>query len=76
MLLLSRQLGNSVYTQFDPDVVLCPKKLGSKIFAAFTVDNKDYNPGCCSAKDSQHGTTISAMQYLELKTDEISYCSI
>ena len=76
MLLLSTQVGNSVYTQFDPDAVLCPKKLGSNIFAAFAVDNIDYNPGCCSAKDSQHGATISAMKYQKLKTDEISYCSI
>ena len=49
MLVLSKQLGNSVYTQFESDGVICPTKLRLNVFT-FAVDNIDHNPSSRSAK--------------------------
>ena len=49
MLVLSKQLGNSLHTQFEFDGVICPTKLRSNVFTTFAVDNIDYNPSSRSA---------------------------
>ena len=76
MLVLSRQLGNSVYPQIDSDGVICATKLRSHVFTTSVVDNIDRNPSSRFAKDFWHGTAISSTQHLESKTDGIKRCSV
>ena len=65
ILILSRQLGNSVCTQFKSDCVVCPAKLRSNVFTTFAVDNIYNNPSSRSVKNSWHATAISSTQHIE-----------
>ncbi len=64
MLTLSTTLGNSVCEQYEQNGVVCPSILRSRVFTTYAVDNIDHNPSSRTARDSWHGTAISATQHL------------
>ena len=76
MLVLSTQIGNSIYTQFESDGLISATKLWSNVFITFAVDNIAHNPIPRSEIDSWHGTAICSTQCFESKTDEIKRCSV
>ncbi len=71
MLSISTALANSVCDQFDREVTLCPPLLRQNVFSTFAVDNIDHNPSSRTAKESWHGTAISATQHVRSKNDRI-----
>ena len=60
---ISNSLGNWSCDQFEKDGVVCPQLLRKQLFTTFAVDNIDHNPSSRNAKDSWHGTAISATQH-------------
>ena len=66
---LSTYLGNSVIDQFEKDRLVCPTSLRTNLFTTHAVDNIDHDPSSRTAKDSWHGTAISACQHRANKDD-------
>ena len=64
-------MGNSVYTQFESDGVICC----SNVFIIFALRNIDHNPSSPSTEDSWDGTANSLTKHLESKTHGIKRCS-
>lgn len=75
MMSISNSLGNWVCDQFEKDRTVCPRLLRKHVFTTFAVDNIDHNPSSRNAKDSWHGTAISATQHLHAANEgEIREC--
>ena len=66
---LSTYLGNSVIDQFEKDGLVCPTSLRTNLFTTHAVDNINHDPSSRTAKDSWHGTAISACQHRANKDD-------
>ena len=58
-LILSKQLGNNLRTQFGSEGVIFPAKIRSYLLTKFNADNIDHNPNSGFKKDSWQGTTTS-----------------
>ena len=69
MLTLSTSIGNTVCSQFERDNIVSPSILRLHLFTTHAVENVDHNPSSRSAKDSFHGTAITATQHLEVVGD-------
>ena len=73
MLILSTQLGNNVYTQFEFDSL--SNKASFQCFHNIVVDNIDHNLSSRSTKYFWPGTAISSTRHLETKTAGLKRCS-
>ena len=69
MLNLSTALGNGVCERFENEGFVCPPLLRKRVFTTYAVDNIDHNPSSRTARESWHGTAISATQHLEYAND-------
>ena len=66
---LSAALGNGVCERFENEGFACPPLLCKRVFTTYAVDNIDHNPSSRTARDSWHGTAISATQHLQCVND-------